>query len=65
MIRVNGDGMEWREGMSVVDVLVERNYRFPLLIVSINDAIVPRSAYSTTMIPDQADVKVVHLMSGG
>jgi sulfur carrier protein len=65
MIRVNGDPMEWRPGMTVRDVLKERNYRFPLLIVSINEAIIPRGAYDITVVPDEASVHVVHLTSGG
>jgi sulfur carrier protein len=65
MIRVNGDETEWREGMTVQDVLVAKNYRFPLLIVSINEAIVPKPDYGSRRIPDGADVRVIHLMSGG
>jgi thiamine biosynthesis protein ThiS len=65
MIRVNDDAVEWHEGMTVREALVARNYRFPLLIVTIGDRLVPRDAYDTTAVPDGADVRVVHLMSGG
>ena len=65
MIRVNGDPIEWHEGMTVRDVLVARNYKFPLIIVTINSHLVRREAYDTTVVPDEANVRVVHLMSGG
>lgn len=65
MIRVNGDAIEWRDGMTVRDVLVARKYLFPLLIITVGDQLVPRDAYDRTTVPDHADVKVVHLMSGG
>jgi sulfur carrier protein len=65
MIHVNGDSMDWRPGLNVRDVLDARNYKFPLLIVSIDGAVVPRSDYNTTQIPDNTDVQVIHLTSGG
>lgn len=65
MIHVNGDAMEWNEGLTVREVLVRRNFRFPLLIITINGELVQPKEYETATIPDAADVQVVHLMSGG
>jgi sulfur carrier protein len=65
MILVNDEPLEWHEGMTVSDVLRARNFKFPLLIISIDGVFVPRSAYAQTAVPDGADVKVVHLLSGG
>lgn len=65
MIRVNGDAIEWREGMTVRDVLVARNYKFPLIIVTVDGHLVRREAYDTTVVPDNATVRALHLMSGG
>lgn len=65
MILVNGDQLEWREGMTVRDILVARNYKFPLLIVTIGDDLIARQDYDRATVTDGAIVKVVHLMSGG
>lgn len=65
MIRVNGEAMPHRQGMTVRDVLREKNFLFPLLVVSVDGRHVPRSEYDTTQIPDGAEVQVLHLMSGG
>lgn len=65
MIQVNGDPLAWSEGMTVRDILVAKNYTFPLLIVTINDELIARQDYIGTLVPEGADVKVVHLMSGG
>lgn len=65
MIQVNGDGMEWNEGLTVREVLVRRNFRFPLLIITVDGELVQPKAYDATIIPDGADVQVVHMMSGG
>ena len=65
MIQVNGDAMEWQEGLTVLDVLVRRNFRFPLLIITVNGELVQPKAYDSTAITDGAEVQVMHLMSGG
>ncbi len=65
MIAVNGERIEWREGMTVRDVLKARRFSFPLLIVRIDGALVARGDYDTTTVPDDSEVDVLHLMSGG
>jgi sulfur carrier protein len=65
MIQVNGDPLEWQDGMTVRDVLNAKRFTFPMLVITVNDNVVERRAYDATVIPDGANVKVVHLMSGG
>jgi sulfur carrier protein len=62
---VNGDPLDWWEGMTVRDVLKAKNYIFPLLITTVNGTLIPRGAYDGAVVPSGADVKVVHLISGG
>ena len=64
-IVVNGDPLDWREGMTIRDVLKAKNYIFPLLITTVNGKLIPRGSYDTAIVPAGADVKVVHLISGG
>ena len=65
MIQVNGDPLEWKDGMTVRDVLTLKRFTFPMLVITIDNDLVERRSYDTTPIPDGANVKVVHLMSGG
>jgi len=65
MLLVNEEPLEWHDGMTVRDVLCARNYRFPMLIIHVNDALILKKDYDTTTIPDGAVVKVIHLISGG
>lgn len=65
MIQVNGDPMPWTPGLTVRGVLVAKNYRFPLVIVSIDDVQVDKADYDATPVPDGAVVQVMHLISGG
>lgn len=64
-ITVNDNIIQWHEGMTVSDVLKAMNYSFKLLIVKINDNMIKREDFPTTEVPAGADVKVIHLMSGG
>lgn len=65
MITVNGEPLSHRPGMTVQDVLQERRFLFPLVIVRIDGDVVARSDFGRTEVPDGARVEVVHLMSGG
>jgi len=64
-IQVNGDPLEWKEGMTVRDLLTLKRFTFPLLVVTVNDDFIDQKSYDTALIPEGANVKVVHLMSGG
>ena len=66
MIRINNrHELQWEEGLTVSDVLRRMNYTFPHIIVSVNGEIVRREEYEDTTIPDEADVRVIHLIAGG
>ena len=64
-IQVNQEAMKWEPNMTVQDVLVRRKYTFPMIVVKVNDVVVQKEAYDTFLVPDGADVKVIHLISGG
>ncbi len=64
-ITVNGNTVEWNEGMTVRDVLTVMNYTFRMLVIKVNGKIVKREAWDTFPVPDGADISVIHLMSGG
>lgn len=64
-ITVNGQKISWKDGMTVQDVLNEMKYTFKLLIVKVNGEIVTRDKYGSFSVPDNADVEVIHLISGG
>ncbi len=65
MIKVNGDSLEWHSGMTVTDILKRKNYKFRMLVTKVNGTLVKRADYSTTTVPDNADVQIIHLISGG
>ena len=66
MIRINNrDEIEWREGMSVQDLLDEMGYSYTLITVTVDDRLVPEEDYDRFIIHDGADVGVFHLAHGG
>jgi thiamine biosynthesis protein ThiS len=64
-IEVNGRTVEWKKNETVTGLLKRIGYVFPLVIVKINDSVVPRTDFAYVTIPDQAVIKVIHMISGG
>lgn len=64
-LTINGHTRPWREGMTVQDALDLMNYTFIMLVVKINGEVVLRADYASTLIPNGAEVLVIHLISGG
>ena len=64
-LEVNSRNIEWIKDETVKDLLKRMKYTFPLVIVKINDKIIPRSKYSVTIIPNNSRIAVIHMISGG
>jgi sulfur carrier protein len=66
MIRVNNrDETVWEEGLTVSDLLKRFRYTFPHIIVKVDGEVVSPEAYRARVVPDGADVRVIHLIAGG
>ena len=64
-IEVNSTRHEWVENENITQLLRRMNYIFPMVVVKVNGAVVPRTGYGSTFIPDSAVVEVIHIESGG
>ena len=65
MIEINGNKTDWVEKETVKDLLKRVKYTFPLVVVKINDKVIPRSDFSETIVPDNSKIAVIHMISGG
>ena len=65
MIRINEKEIEWREGMTVSDAMNDVDISFPLVVVSVNDQIIPKRELGNYELSDGDEIKVLHLTSGG
>ncbi len=64
-IEVNGRKVDWVEDENVKDLLKRLRYTFPLVVVKINDKVIPRSDFSEVIVPDNSKIAVIHMISGG
>ena len=64
-IEVNNRKIDWIENETVKDLLKRMKYTFPLVVVKINDKVVPRSDFLEVTIPDNSKIAVIHMISGG
>jgi sulfur carrier protein len=65
MLVVNEEPLAYKPGMTVADILRERNYIWRMLAVFVNGEFVRRGTYDATPVPDGAEVKVIHQIAGG
>ena len=65
MIIVNGNNVDFVENETIKDLLKRVRYTFPLVVVKINDKVVPRSDFSETIVADNSKIAVIHMISGG
>ncbi len=65
MIEVNKRKVEYVENETINQLLKRMKYSFPLIIVKINNEIIPRKKYSEVKIPDNSKIDVIHMISGG
>lgn len=66
MIRVNDKwDVEWREGLTVRQVLKACGFTHRQVVVSVNGTLVTPGEYETTVVSDAATVRVVHIVGGG
>jgi len=66
LICVNGrEQVAWEPDMTVTRLLEIMRYSFPTIIVSVDGDLVEREEYDTRLVPDGADVRVIHMVAGG
>jgi len=61
----NRHKIEWEEDLTVDKILKKMNYSFKMIVVKVNGKIVKKKDFEKTKIPPNADVRTIHLVSGG
>jgi thiamine biosynthesis protein ThiS len=65
MIYLDGKELPWHEGLTVADLLKQIKDSHPYAVVRVNDSVVSQPNFDTHQIPDQAQILLVPLVSGG
>ncbi|MGA3172865.1 MAG: sulfur carrier protein ThiS [Syntrophorhabdales bacterium] len=65
MVTVDGRQIEWREGMTVADLLRELGDSYPYAAVRIEGHVVTGPDFGKAEIPDNVEVCLLPLVAGG
>ena len=55
----------WREGLTIRDVLIENKFSWPKLVIKVNKVLIWPEQYDTTVLMEDDDLEVMHLLGGG
>jgi sulfur carrier protein len=64
-LQVNGKSVEWVKDENIEQFLRRVKYTFPLVVVKINEKVIPKYDFLKTKIPDNSIIAVIHMISGG
>jgi thiamine biosynthesis protein ThiS len=65
MIEVNGRQVDWVKDETITQLLKRMRYIFPLVVVKINEKVIPKKEFSETIVPDKSKIAIIHMISGG
>ena len=64
-IKRNKNDFAWEENLTIAKIMKKKNYTFKMLVVKVDGKLIRKENYATTIVPENADVKIIHLISGG
>jgi len=65
LVKVGGKKIPWYEKMTVVDLLNDINDPYSYVVVRINNKYISRPDFKKTLIPDNSEVFLIPMISGG
>ena len=54
-----------KEILTITEILKLKNFVFKMLVIKVNDKIIKKNEYESTIIKDGDNVMILHLVSGG
>ena len=64
-MKVNGEKFEFREGMTVSELVAEMGFSEAMVAVELNIDILPRDSFSSTVLKENDCIEVVRFVGGG
>lgn len=64
-MKVNGEKFEFREGMTVSNLIAEMGFSEAMVAVELNLDILPRDSFSSTVLKENDCLEVVRFVGGG
>lgn len=54
-----------KDEMSISEILKVKNFIFKMLVIKVNDKVIKKQEYETTIVKNGDHVVILHLVSGG
>jgi thiamine biosynthesis protein thiS len=64
-MKVNGEIFEFREGMTVSNLIAEMGFSEAMVAVELNLDILPRDSFSSTVLKENDCIEIVRFVGGG
>lgn len=64
-VMINGKRVALNEGTTIREYLQSKGFQDRLVVVELNEAILPRSAFGSTVLAPGDKVEIVHFVGGG
>ena len=64
-LTINGEKRKINESMNLADLVKELNIQAPNFAMALNQQVVPRSKYESTVIKENDQIEIVHAVGGG
>jgi thiamine biosynthesis protein ThiS len=65
IIKLNSRDFPWEVGMTVESLMNMKKFTYSRIIVKINGKHIEQEDYTNTVINDEDDVQMIHLLAGG
>ncbi len=65
MVRVEGNEVAWREGMTIADLLKELGDSYPYSAVRVNGRLVSQPHFSKTRVSKDSEIFLIQMVAGG
>jgi thiamine biosynthesis protein ThiS len=65
MIKIGDREIRWREGLTVTDILKELGDPYHYSVVRVNGRLVSFPNFENSLVPDNAEIFLIHLIAGG
>jgi len=65
MLNNRNEVLDDRDQITISELLNHKNYSFPNIVVRVNGALVKKDNYSCTVVREDDQVEMIHMVSGG
>ena len=64
-LTINGEKRQINESQNLADLVKELDIQIPHFAMALNQQVVPRSKYESTVIKENDQIEIVHAVGGG